>query len=263
MEKEKNSPLIIVGALAIAFWPGWYWYVARTLDGSDEPWGLLALATAGWLIWNDGAKPGRGGVSLPVLVALLLVYIVASLTSPRLVQAQIALVTMGTFAIRWKTGRFFNVGLWGLLLLAAPVLGSLQFYLGYPLRVVSGQAAAVLLQLGGLDVVAEGTVLRWGELLVEVDAPCSGIRMLWTGYYLTFMLIALLRMKVLGAGVAMAATLVVLVAGNGLRAAALFYLEAPVVALPGWMHDVTGISCFLVAASLIVFGTRTIQERLV
>ena len=31
---------------ALAFWPVWQWYLRRMVDGSDEPFGVLALLSA-------------------------------------------------------------------------------------------------------------------------------------------------------------------------------------------------------------------------
>ena len=32
--------------LLLALWPHWRWMAARMVDGSDEPWGAVALVTA-------------------------------------------------------------------------------------------------------------------------------------------------------------------------------------------------------------------------
>jgi hypothetical protein len=41
-----------------------------------------------------------------------------------------------------------------------------------------------MLALTGAAVHAEGTGLRWAGGLIEIDVPCSGIRMLWAGLHL-------------------------------------------------------------------------------
>ena len=118
--------------------------------------------------------------------------------------------------------------------------------------------AAYLLNLTGFGVIAEGTLLNWGGQLVEIDAPCSGIKMLWAGGYLAAVLACLhglkaTRVLLLGLG-----TAVCVVAGNALRAAALFYLEAGIVPLPSWSHNATGIVVFAATALLVL----TFAERL-
>ena len=38
--------------LALALWPTWWWMGQRMVDGSDDPLGLLALATLGMVLWH-------------------------------------------------------------------------------------------------------------------------------------------------------------------------------------------------------------------
>jgi hypothetical protein len=94
-------------------------------------------------------------------------------------------MTALTFTLSvWCFGKTFYVGLWSLLLLSLPSVASLEFFLGYPLRVLVGEATAFLLQMQGLDVWREGVCLHFGEKLIWIDAPCSGIKMLWFGLFL-------------------------------------------------------------------------------
>jgi hypothetical protein len=66
-----------------------------------------------------------------------------------------------------------------LLSLALPWVATLQFVAGYPLRVVVAMGAEKVLRLMGVLVTREGTDLWYEGVAVGVDAPCSGIRMLW------------------------------------------------------------------------------------
>lgn len=70
----------------------------------------------------------------------------------------------------------------GLSVLALPLLSSLQFYAGYPLRVVTAEASRWLLA-PGFEVAREGATLMVDGRLVIVDAPCSGVQMVWLGYF--------------------------------------------------------------------------------
>jgi hypothetical protein len=79
------------------------------------------------------------------------------------------------------------VAFWGLIALALPVLPSLQFTLGYPMRVISATLAVGLLQAQGLMVARQGTFLLWRDEMVQFDAPCSGVSMLWASLLLTLM----------------------------------------------------------------------------
>ena len=79
----------------------------------------------------------------------------------------------------------------GLAVLALPLIASLQFYAGYPLRVVTAEASRWLLS-PWFAVLREGSSLNVNGLLVIVDAPCSGVQMAWAGYF-TVCAVALLK----------------------------------------------------------------------
>lgn len=149
-----------------------------------------------------------------------------------------------------------GAGLATLVLLALPVIASLQFYLGYPLRVATAQAAAPLLRLMGLEVVPAGAALAWRELTVLIDAPCAGIGMLWVGSY-TAALLSYLNAASTGhaARNALAAAAIVFGA-NVLRNVALFFPEAGLV--PRWpvLHDGVGLAVFALALLAIFRVTR-------
>src|SRR5262249_53543066 len=87
------------------------------------------------------------------------------------------------------------VAFWGLVALALPVLPSLQFVLGYPMRIVSASLAVVMLRAHGLVVTREGTLLAWRGEMVQFDAPCSGVSMLWVGLLVALMGCVLMRLS--------------------------------------------------------------------
>ena len=120
--------------------------------------------------------------------------------------------------------------------------------------------ALVLLQGNGLAVTLEGAVLWWDGRQIAIDAPCSGIRMLWAGAYLMVAASALFRFSTGQTLCAAALTLTTVVAANALRAAALFYLEAGLVPLPAWTHEAAGMAVFLAAGCTIVAGLHRIDR---
>jgi exosortase/archaeosortase family protein len=130
---------------------------------------------------------------------------------------------------------------------------SLQFYLGYPLRIVSGETAARLLNLAGFPAIREGALLNWRDHAVFIDAPCSGIKMLWAGMLLA---LALSALRGLGPGRTLGLAVVAfgaVVAGNILRTTSLFFLETGVVRGPAWAHSAVGIATFAAVAVLIAW----------
>ena len=150
-------------------------------------------------------------------------------------------VTAAGCTLSFCRGRRLQPGIAGLLLIALPVISSLQFVLGYPLRAAVGWLAAPLRNLTGFAVVSEGACLNWGGELIAIDAPCSGVRMLWAALFLTFALADLYRLGWVRTGLASLLALVAVLLGNTLRAASLFYLEAGVIKLPAWSHEGAGV----------------------
>jgi exosortase/archaeosortase family protein len=250
----------LLAALLAALWPHWHYVARRMTDGSDEPWGVLALATVVLLLAAEGRldEPTRAALVASAVLALLAA--IASLALPDLAAAAIAMLALGVYLVHALRDRPASA-LVALLLLALPIIASLQFYLGYPLRVASGDVALVLLRLGGAAVAREGVHLRAGGALVMIDAPCSGIRMLWAALLLACCLAALFRLRTRGSLLAVGAAVVVTVAGNGLRTAALFWADTNGPPLPSFAHAGVGVVVFAMAAGALVAVTRALAAR--
>ena len=60
---QGPTPLLILAMQGVAFWPVWRWYGERITDGSDEPWGIVALAT-------HAIESGAAAKALDRLVAI-------------------------------------------------------------------------------------------------------------------------------------------------------------------------------------------------
>jgi len=261
--------------------PIWKWYLARITDGSDEPWGLVALLAAALIVFfvnrketlgdihlncesttnaikvyvprfnREVRRPKDSGLLLPSL--LIVAYAATYWFVPRLVQATIAMTALGCTVSTIALGVRIHIPTLGLLMLSLPVVPSLQFYLGYPIRVLCGSLTAPLLQLGGIAVVREGTSLRWGSELVSIDAPCSGIGMLFAGLFLAFVLSSLFRLSPLKTMLAAGAAVCAVILGNVWRSAALFYLESNILIMPEWCHEAVGVAIFAGVAIFILW----------
>jgi exosortase/archaeosortase family protein len=254
----RRLTLAVLAAQAAAFWPVWSWYARRTLDPSDEPWGLLGLATAIALsMRRTPDDAGSGGTSMRVPAALTLAYAAACPFAPPLVRALLALAAMGA-TLAGGRGALHPSRL-ALFALATPLLPTLQYFAGYPLRVAAGELAALVLRASGLPVAREGTLLALGETLVHVDAPCSGVRMLWAGLYLAA--IVSWRLRPWPALACLSASAAIVVAANALRAAALFYPEAGLLDLPAIAHPATGLGAFVMVAAAILLTARRLEGR--
>ncbi len=255
-EWRTVRPVIaLLGGLLLALWPHWSYMARRMVDGSDEPWGILALATVLVLVARDRAElsvPTRS--ALVASAALAVLAAAASLVLPDLAAAAVAMVALAFFLVH-ALPRRPATPLVALVLLALPVIASLQFYLGFPLRVFAAHGTTALLALAGVDASAAGAAILHQGTTVLVDAPCAGIGMLWVGSYTA----ALLSYLACADGArtatnAVAAALLVL-AANVARNAALFFPEAGLVQWPAWSHEAIGLAALALAVVPIVLIT--------
>jgi exosortase/archaeosortase family protein len=253
-------PYLLILIQLIAFYPIWIWYSKRLFDGSDEPWGIIAATSAVVLMWVvESQKEPRENIQLTAPILMTLLYAVSVPFAPKMIQAVFAVVAIGSLWSAYRLGTPFHIPSIGLLILSLPIISSLQFYLGYPMRMAAGYIAAHLLQMGGLSVSLDGSCLKWGAELVSIDAPCSGIRMLWSGMYLALVLAWWFRLGTSGTFAMATISFIAIVFANALRASALFYLETGLIVAPGWTHDFVGIlifSCLTIAMLFLALRMR-------
>jgi exosortase/archaeosortase family protein len=252
---QRLFPGLILAVHVLCFWPIWRWYVARMTDGSDEPWGIAALIAALLLTWRNPRTwtLRTDDRLLWGAVLLTLAYVAAVASAPPLVRAALAMAALACSWVSITNVRSKLAAVIVMFALSLPVIASLQFYLGYPLRSITTAGAALTLDLLRFDVERSGTALLWQGHTVLVDAPCSGVRMLWTGAALACA-IALSRDAV---GSRSLAALLVLTSAaalfaNVLRAAALFIVETRDSPLPELIHPTIGAATFALTAVSIV-----------
>jgi exosortase len=236
----------------------WQWYMSRLGEATDESWGLLALGGALGLLWGERGNLRRQPQPALLLGAgmLTLVSGLAAPWLPMLVRAVLGVSALGLTLAAVLNGPRPLLPLWALLLLPVITAMQLQFYLGYPLRAFTAWGSREVLALLGLDVMQAGTVLTWMGRTVLVDAPCSGIRMLWVGMFPTALLSYLTRASVGRFTLNAVVAFLIILAGNVLRNSLLFVKEAQIVVLPAWTHEATGLLAFLLTSLLIVGFTR-------
>jgi exosortase/archaeosortase family protein len=246
---------VLLGGLVLALWPHWIYMARRLVDGSDEPWGILALATVLVLVARDRAElsvPTRS--ALVASAALGVLAAAASLAMPDLAAAAIAMLALALFLVHALPGRPATP-LVALLLLALPVIASLQFYLGFPLRAFTAHAATLVLALAGVDASAAGAAIVHRGTTVLVDAPCAGIGMLWIGSYTAALLSYLARADGTRTAINAVAAALLVLAANVARNAALFFPEAGFVQWPAWSHEAIGLAALALAVVPIVLIT--------
>ena len=237
------STAAFVLCTVFAFWPVWGWYWSRIIDGSDEPWGVLALLTAACLLWRQPI-PAPAPWQVAGALALIIGYLATMHSTLPLIRAALAMTALSLILARAPG----PLGVWSLLLLSLPVVPSLQFFLSYPLRMLVATSSAALLHLGGIAVLQEGTALRYAGEIVLVDTPCSGLKMVWAGLFLAATLSCYRRLTWIPTILLLATTGAVVVAANILRSTALFFKESHIIAAPEWTHPAAGLLVFAVAA---------------
>lgn len=270
MRSERAARGAALVGTAAACWPVWPWYAARLGDSSDDRAALAALLLAVLLpgrvpAASAGPAPAPGAAAgvrglLPSSIALV-AYAASFPFVPRLASALLAFLALGFAWSLWRHGTPFRPWTVGLGLLGLPMAASLQFYLGYPLRIASGAVALALLRLGGAAVEREGVYLRAGGDLVMIDAPCSGMRMLWAALLLACCLAALFRLRARASLLAVGAAAGLAIAGNGLRTAALFWVDTNAPALPGFSHAGIGLVAFAMLAAALFAVARALAVR--
>ena len=174
----------------------------------------------------------------------------------------VLLLALAAALMAWLPADAPRTALAGLVLLALPWIASLQYYGGYPLRVITAQASAWLLQLAGLAAERSGTAMLVQGQLVIVDAPCSGVQMAWMAWFCACAVAGLValrdrvflrRLPWIGA---------IVLAGNVLRNSLLVALEARPQGLATSMHESIGlIALALVCAAVVAVMTRGVRHE--
>ena len=257
-------PLVTCALVMLAMWDGWRWYIQRVWAAPEEA-ASLALTVTFLVIIGTIRKPKHASPlphSLGALPILLALYAASYMFLPPIGRTAIAISTTLFCLHIIAFGERPPAAFWGLAALAMPVLPSLQFVLGYPMRIISAALSVGLLQAQGLAVGRQGTFLVWHDEMIQFDAPCSGVNMLWAGLLLTFMGCVLLRLDAMKVVLAVGLTLVLAIVCNVLRASSLFYVEAGLIAqAPAWWHQGIGITAFVLSAAVTLRFLAWLRHR--
>ena len=255
-QRIRSAPAgLWLALLAAALWPSGWWMAQRMQDGSDDPLGLLALAALGTTLWQQ-RRDLRQQPRSTWLAAALLGALAATALRPQLPPLACALLSLLAWAagvVAFLPARTASAPVLGLAVLSLPLLASLQFYAGYPLRIVTAEASRMLLALGH-QTVREGSSLVVDGHRVVVNAPCSGIQMVWLGYFTACVVVL-----ACGAGnrrflTRLPAVGLLVLCGNVLRNTVLVALEAAGSA-PPWVHETIG----LVVLALVCGGIAKVM----
>jgi len=255
---------LILALQLVAFWEVWHWYVTRAVYSWDQPWGVVALVAAILFLILSRKPLPQNERALWLPAVLILFYAATYFVLPPLARAMIAFTSVAVTASLLRFGKAFHAGLFGLVYLSLPTIPTLQFFGGYPLRIVVARLTAPILRLAGFAVVAEGTCLNWSGQLIWIDAPCSGIKMLWVGLFLTFVVLCFHELPLRKVLLLMPLVGIVIMVANVFRAVALFYVEARVLDFPAGSHEYAGVIAFVLEAAGIIYlaGGSTVRAAL-
>ncbi|VTU12777.1 exosortase/archaeosortase family protein [Variovorax sp. SRS16] len=254
---------------AAALMPTWLWMATRLGDGSDDPLGLLALAALAVLAWSLRRDlrpaPRLGWLACATggtLAATVLRTGAGALPAlPPLAAGLLAVLALACGLIAFLPRRIAALPVAGLSVLALPLLSSLQFYAGYPLRIVTAEASRWLLA-PLFDVAREGSSLVVDGHLVIVDAPCSGVQMVWLGYFTACVVALWARRDDRGFLARLPAVGLLVMAGNIVRNSLLIGFEGAGHALAPALHEALGLALLaLVCAGIAWVMARAPKPR--
>ncbi|WP_390349618.1 exosortase Q [Variovorax boronicumulans] len=238
--------------------PTWAWMARRLQDGSDDPLGLVALVALAALAWQCRrelrASPRLGWLALAgvgtVLATLLRTGGGGLPALPPLASGLVAVLSLAAGLLAFLPRGVAALPVAGLSVLALPLLSSLQFYAGYPLRVVTAEASRWLLA-PGFEVAREGATLMVDGRLVIVDAPCSGVQMVWLGYFTACAVALWARRSDRAFLRRLPAVGLLVLAGNIVRNSVLIAFEGAGHALAPWAHNALGLVLLAVVCGAI------------
>lgn len=255
--------IIVLGILCLSLWHAWQWLFHRLFSSPGEAIGLtvvlsvILLKCAYSLKHNTQIKP----VSALPLSVLLLIYAASFyFPVPNIMRAALAVLIVSIYLHQSVINIKVPAPLIILLLLSLPIVPSLQFYLGYPARIAAASLTVPLLQLNGLNVVQEGSNLLWHDLVLQFDAPCSGVKMLWTGTWLSMFLAWIYSFNFRNTALLLCTSCALVLIGNVLRACSLFYLETGLLPVDeSGLHEATGSGAFIITVIAIVYFSHRVQ----
>ncbi len=253
-------PLVIAAIAVLATWKSWHWTAHRLLQSPEEALSLLFACVLLFSLAAPRALNRRSAPRIdpaPVAAMLALHAALAYAAAPAILQGALATTLLAYIAYRAALDQPPPPAFWALIALSMPVLPSLQFVFGYPLRVVSAALTVTLLDLQGVPVTRDGTYVTIAGETAQFDAPCSGIAMLWALVLVTLMAGVITRLSLARLTAALVLTITVAVAANALRVASLLYAGTALGdSEPPWLHEAVGLSAFALSALLLAACLR-------
>lgn len=250
---DRINPILWIGFQCAVLWPTWRWMAARLTDGSDDPFGIFALLFLLALLIRVrhklSASPQFNWLGAGMVGALISTVLPGQV--PTLIVSLIAILSLGCTIRAFLPLHIASLPVLGLATLALPLLSSLQFYLGYPLRILTAEICRWFLQIL-FNVERIGSSLVINGQWVIVDAPCSGVQMVWMGYFTACSVALWNGTKQSDFCHALPWVSIFVLFGNIIRNGFLLLLEAYKISLSEIYHNILGLIFLALVCGLII-----------
>lgn len=264
MVNQKTSSIVYFWSVLflqiLAYWQAFHWYIKRVEFAPEEAASLLIIiGLLVFLAFEQLEKTKQHyHFSLWPLIIILIIYIALYPLLPSLFKAGLAIISLLLTLYLFTFGNNPPLAFWGMILLSLPVVPSLQFILGYPARLISASLTVPILQINGFAVSQQGTYLIFQEKMLQFDAPCSGVTMLWASLLLTFIYAFIQRFNFWQLSLALIICTLFTLIGNVFRASSLFLLEFYSDAQ--WQHEAVGVMAFILMAYFLILTLNILKK---
>lgn len=261
---KYTVPLLLI----LTFSPVYIWLGKRFYDPSDMFFGWIPVLFLLIVFISNEIKKGKKSEKEPpsqgllILISILLsLYSLSYFTHFPMIRAILAFTTLSTYMSFRIEKKLFNFSTWGLFMLSLPIMATMQFYLGYPMRYFVATIASAVLNICGYAVTVVGVTLHWESYIISVDAPCSGLKMVYSGALTVCILCFINKFNHFKILLFSMIAFIIIVMSNIARILALFLVEAEVLKLnPDSVHTPIGLICYTSAIISLLFICEIIKR---
>lgn len=259
---RKPQALFLLAGLLAFILPTMFSVAKASWSTEQGGHGPIVFAIAIWLIGRDFAavralaRPGSPVITAILLVPLLLVFIVARITS--IIEIEAAVMYASVLVVAYQfIGRKAMQRIWFaliFLIFAFPPPDTLYAAITQPLKIAISQWSVEITHMLGYPVAVSGVVIQIAQYQLLVAAACAGVNSLLSltalgSFYSYFrhqsnfphMLVLLLFILPIAVAVNLVRVIMLILIT--------YYLGE--AAGQGFLHEVAGLSMFLLALILI------------
>jgi exosortase/archaeosortase family protein len=235
--------MILFLTLIIALFQKQLWWLGLRLSDNDGWSCYLGIAISILFIFKNKKDTNIKKYNFYFLSICLIFFCLTIEFMPHIIQCLFILFILYTgFCL--CLGKAFHFHIILLLCFCLPWLDTFQFYLGYPLRMICSHGAIVFFNLINLPVELKGVLFSYQGQTVYIDAPCSGIKMLYIGLLFAVILCNLFELSFKKTVVFLGSTFLMILVTNVFRYIILFFGEAGFFYMPEWLHSGFGLILF-------------------